>query len=68
MMTHLFKFALKIARPIFVAMTILLSGPIFAILDQVPQGAQTLIVATESPQLSAPSRTTVIYKNSFFGT
>jgi hypothetical protein len=63
-MTHSPNLIQKILRPVFIAAFILLSGPVFALVDQTVSHS----VATEDSEVNVAPRTTIIYKNSFYGT
>jgi hypothetical protein len=68
MMTSFFTYTLKILRPTLLAVAISLSAPIFGIVEQSFRGTASTVVDVNMPKPAIPTQTTVIYKNSFFGT
>jgi hypothetical protein len=68
MMTRFFGYTLKILRPTLLAATISISAPVFGLVDQFLNGTASAIVMVNEPRHSRPANTTIIYKNSFFGT
>jgi hypothetical protein len=68
MMTHIQSFALRSLRPFLVAAAILLSGPVFLVLDQSFSNNAPAVVAGDVLMPTRASQTTVIYKNAYLGT